>query len=215
MPDLTMVLHNVKLVIFDWSGVISDDRRPVYEANKIVVEKHGVEHEDFQNWLIHTNASAPLYFASRGITADPDVLMEEYRAALEEVKQRGIHPVIYSDAASTLKNLAATKKLFVVSMHPKDHLEREAKDYEIGSYISNMFGEVKDKAVAINAILTIAKVSPLSALYVGDTIFDIKAAKRAGIPSAGITTGYQTYDTLIAEHPNLVIASLSELLQYV
>src|SRR3989338_6203932 len=102
-------------VIFDWSGVISDDRRPVYEANKIVVEKHGVKHENFQNWLIHTNASAPLYFASRGITADPDVLMEEYRQALHLVRTNGTHPVLYPDVSHTLASLSPRKQ-FVVSM---------------------------------------------------------------------------------------------------
>lgn len=202
---------DIKAVIFDWSGVISDDRLPVYEANKVVVEKHGVVHEDFENWLIHTNASAPLYFASRGITADPAVLMEEYRVALEDTKKSGIHPVMYPDVPDSLHILAAGRKLFVVSMHPEDHLRREAKHYGVGAYFASMIGEVKDKSVAIDRIGTFSGLTPSTILYVGDTIFDIQAAKRSGVLSAGITTGYQTREVLAAEEPDLIIDSLSEL----
>lgn len=205
---------DIKALIFDWSGVISDDRLPVYEANKVVMEKHGVAHESFENWLLHTTASAPLYFASRGITADPAVLMEEYRTALQGSKERAIHPVIYPDAAATLKTLAASKKLFVVSMHPHDHLQKEAYAYGVQEYLSGILGEVKDKATAIEGILKSSELAPLSVLYVGDTIFDIQAAKRAGVASVGISTGYQTHDVLVAEHPDLVIAKFSDLLTY-
>ncbi len=214
MPHLTppnLKFKAIKLVIFDWSGVISDDRKPVYEANKIVVEKHGVEHENFQNWRIHTNASAPLYFASRGITADPDVLMNEYRDALHRARASGIHPVIYPDVIQTLEGLFP-KKQFVVSMHPTNHLLKEAHDYGIAAYFSDIIGEVKDKSVAIKKIL--GDSMPASAIYVGDTIFDIQAAKKAGVISAGVPTGYQTKDVLSAENPDVMLEKLSDILNY-
>ena len=208
MPYTTPKFKDIQAVIFDWSGVISDDRRPAYEANKVVVEKHGVTHEDFDDWLFHTTGSAPTYFASRGIAADPAILIEEYRKALHGSKKRGIRPVIYPDAKQSLKMLASTKKLFVVSTHPHDHLLQEADAYGVRKYFSDMFGEVKDKAV------TIKSIASSSTLFVGDTIYDIEAARRAGVMSVGIITGYQTRDVIAAAKPNLIVDSLTQLMHH-
>ena len=111
MSDITTALRNVKLVIFDWSGVISDDRKPVYEANCEVVRAYGHEPEDFTNWLLHTRASAPTYFASRGITAPYEELMEKYRSALHRARNNGTHPVLYPDVKETLAGLSSKKQL--------------------------------------------------------------------------------------------------------
>jgi beta-phosphoglucomutase-like phosphatase (HAD superfamily) len=38
----------IKLYIFDWSGTLSDDRRPVYEANMRVLVAYGKQRMTFQ-----------------------------------------------------------------------------------------------------------------------------------------------------------------------
>ena len=206
---------DIKAIIFDWSGVISDDRKPVYEANKAVLDKYGVPHEDFKTWLLNAQGAPATQFASKGITTDSAILTEEYRISLEKSKQDGIHPVIYLDIVDIIEKLANIKKLFVVSSHPEDHLRLEAQDYGIDKYFSLMLGSIKDKAIAIEGILKSIKISPSSAMYVGDMVFDIRAAKRAGVISVGVSTGYHTKEQLLQENPDILIESLSELLNYV
>lgn len=53
-----MSLDNIKLGIFDHSGVLSDDRRPVYEANMVLMDKYGLDRITFDDWLALTKASA-------------------------------------------------------------------------------------------------------------------------------------------------------------
>ena len=53
-----MSLENVKLGIFDHSGVLSDDRNPVYAANMILLERHGKSRVSMDAWLAATKASA-------------------------------------------------------------------------------------------------------------------------------------------------------------
>ena len=199
----------VQLVIFDWSGVISDDRKPVYEANCEVMRSYGHEPEDFANWLLHTNASAPLYFASRGLTAPHDELLEKYRTALHRARHNGTHPVLYDDVKTTLAGLAGKQK-FVVSMHPTNHLVQEAMDYGIAKYFAGVMGEVKDKSVAIGDITH----GEQTAIYIGDTIFDIQAARKAGVFAAAVPTGYQTKAILADAHPDVMLDKLSDLLHY-
>jgi phosphoglycolate phosphatase len=52
-------------------------------------------------------------------------------------------------------------------------------------------------------------------LYIGDEIRDIKAAKKAGIPMAAVTWGFNSPESLQAENPEHMIVSPAELLHLV
>src|SRR3989344_8116239 len=145
---------DIKAIIFDWSGVISDDRRPVHAADGIVLEKYGIKNYDFDRWLSDTKASAPEYFAYRGVKGDPMTFMREYEEALHQARRDGIHPVLYPDAVATVQRLFLDgKKLFVVSKHPTSHLRAEAKEYTIADCFLEIFGDLPDKTLAIKNIL--------------------------------------------------------------
>ena len=120
--------------------------------------------------------------------------------------------MLYPDVKKTLAGLAK-KQQFVVSMHPTNHLLKEAEEYSIAKYFSDIIGEAKDKSIAIKEIL--GDTVPASAIYIGDTIFDIQAAKKAGVISAGVSTGYQTKEVLSAENPDVMLEKLSDILLYV
>lgn len=215
MSDITTALRNVKLVIFDWSGVISDDRLPVYEANKIVVGKYGIEIEEYIQWLLHSPGSAVEYFVQLGITQDHAILAKEFSDALANVRRGGNHPIIYPDAVAVLYELAVLhEKIFVVSKHPQNHLLKEAEEYGVAQYLTGIVGDVQDKSIAIKSILTSTELESDTVAYIGDCTYDIRSAKQAGVVSIGITTGYHNRDQLTAEHPDLIIDSLSELLTY-
>ncbi len=47
--------------------------------------------------------------------------------------------------------------------------------------------------------------------FIGDTIYDIQAAKAAGVHSVGVLTGVSSFEKLWAEKPTHVIASVAEL----
>ncbi len=208
-------LTDIRLVIFDWSGVISDDRLPVYESNGRMSKAYGVEREDFPSWLRNSKSSAHAYFSARGIHEDPAVMQEKYRATLEEVKKDGIHPVLYPDAVVTLQTLAQLhEKVFVVSMHPADHIKQEAEKYGVEKTLTGIIGGVTDKAEIIGKILHETGITAEHVAYVGDTLYDIQAAKKAGVMSVGITTGYHAREQLTAESPDLIVDSLTEFLTH-
>jgi phosphoglycolate phosphatase len=52
-------------------------------------------------------------------------------------------------------------------------------------------------------------------LYVGDEIRDIKAAKKAEVPMAAVTWGFNSPESLHAQSPEHVITSPHELLHLV
>ncbi len=206
----------INCVIFDWSGVISDDRRPVHAADGIVLEKYGIKNLPFDAWLADTKASAPEYFAYRGIKGDVEVLIKEYETALGIVRERGVHPVLYPDAVATVKALSESgKKMFVVSKHPESHLHREAREYGIAEHFVEILGDLPEKTLAIENILVSHDFTPSSVVYVGDMTYDIQAGRSAGVVCAAVSTGYQVRALLAVEKPDIFLESLSELPHYV
>jgi phosphoglycolate phosphatase len=50
-------------------------------------------------------------------------------------------------------------------------------------------------------------------LYIGDEVRDLKAAKKAGVGSAGVTWGFNSHAALEAENPDYLIDTPAELLK--
>lgn len=69
------------------------------------------------------------------------------------------------------------------------------------------------KAAHLRAIRKTFSLRAEEMLYVGDEIRDIKAAKKAGIPMAAVTWGFNSDDSLRAESPEHLISHPEELLQ--
>ncbi len=219
MPHLTPPnpkFKAIKLVIFDWSGVISDDRRPVHAADGIVLKKYGIKNRDFDAWLADTKASASEYFAYLGVKGDPVVLKKEYEEALTQTRINGLHPVLYPVARETLQALEQAQKITaVISKHPTIHLHREAHEYGIAAFFSEIIGDIHDKASTLQKVLQDTGIHPDHACYVGDMTFDVLAARQAGVIAVGVPTGYQTKDVLAAEKPDVMLEKLSDILKYV
>lgn len=208
-------MPNFSVFIFDWSGVISDDRRPVYEANMRLLKRHGKQRMTFKEWLPRTTLSAREFLANHGVIGEPDKLFEEYRQELNKVRADEIHPVLYPNTLKALEKLLKNgKKLIVVSSHPEKNLREEAKEYGIEQFFKFFIGNSKDKTRGILEACERVNVKPsfLEIAYIGDTIYDIHAAKKAGVYSIAITNGYHVKERLKKENPDKTIESLMELL---
>ncbi|MDE1855865.1 MAG: HAD family hydrolase [Candidatus Micrarchaeota archaeon] len=204
------VLNGIKVVVSDWSGVVSDDRKPVYEANMRVLESHGMQRLTPETFFSTSTMTPMEFYSNLGIKGSPDVLFEKYKIEYSKVKAEGLAPVPYPDAKEVIGFLASKVKLIVVSSHPKEHLVAEAAEYGVKANFSNFFGNARDKSTAILHALQNQNIHPSQVVYIGDTIYDIRAAKKADVNSVGITTGYHAKERLMMEDPNLVVDSLTE-----
>jgi len=54
-------------------------------------------------------------------------------------------------------------------------------------------------------------LTPAKCVYVGDTRVDIKAGKAAGMQTVAVLTGFDGYEALAREKPNVIIESVSAL----
>lgn len=202
-----------QLIIFDWSGVISDDRPPVYEANMRLLEIHGRKRVTFEEWLPSTQASAIEFLKMHKIKVVVEKAAEQYRQEFNIARKKGIHPLVYKDAVKSLRQLFKKRiKMVVISTHPAKNLVDEAKEYGVNDLFEEFFGSVRDKAKTIKDIVKIYKGYKI--YYVGDTVFDIQAAKKAKAKSIAITNGYHVRERLEKENPDIIVESLTGLLKH-
>ena len=72
--------------------------------------------------------------------------------------------------------------------------------------------EAKPNPNHLSSVLEELEVKPSETMVVGDTIFDIRCAKRLGAVAVGITTGCSSREELEAAGADFIVSSLSELL---
>lgn len=202
----------IRLFLFDWSGTISDDRKPVYEANRRMRVGYGVPTVTFDEWLDSIRGNAYDAFLALGVDVTERALNENYLARLSEVVASGIRPEAYLDAADALSGLSTLGvPIGVVSSHPQSHLSNEAERYGIRPRFDVLSGDHRDKTPELVRLCAHYGVDPSRACYVGDMTFDIQAAKRAGMRAIAVTTGYHPRALLEAEDPDGLFDSLTEL----
>ncbi len=198
-------------IIFDWSGTISDDRIPVYEANRIVFERYKIRIPQFEQFLSQTLGSFHAFARSLGINDDIETLSELYTKAYERIINDGMTPTLYRDANESLSMLKNNFMLAVLSSHPQRSLEKEAEQYEIKKYFTELRGDSREKSRGLHTLCIRLSANPQNTVYLGDMTQDIKAAKIAGLSSAAVCTGYHSREMLLQENPSLgVFNSLKE-----
>jgi len=204
------------LFIFDWSGVISDDRRPVYESNMKLLEHYGKPTMSFEEWRKRTTLTPVEFLRNHGVTekmADDREIWNLYRKEYDNVTMKGIAPEVYHDARDALEFLKnKNKTVSILSSHPEENLLREAEEYGLKIFIDSISGSAgKDKARGLKRTLERFSKNPKDALYTGDTFLDIIEAKKAGTYSAGICNGYHSRERLAKEEPDFLFENLSEI----
>ncbi len=198
----------IRVVILDWSGVVSDDRKPVYASNLLLLDHFGKPRISFEEWWARVPPTLPEFLAMHGIKCDRDEAYELYKKCLDEVIAKGLVPTVYPHAREVFEYLHGTgRKIVVVSSHPQENLIQEAKDYGLAPFLLLIRGNSNDKVVGLKAVCKELGEEPGNVIYLGDTDRDIRAAKEAGVFSGGVCGGYHSKKKLATEKPDILLES--------
>ena len=202
----------IKNIIFDWSGTISDDFKPVYEAIMIVMEKmisKNISKEEFRKEF----ELPPLKFWQKYI---PNIDLDEEHKLFLDAIHKVDPPTIYPTIKEVLENLKSKElKLFVISSHPHEKLMIEAVGYGITDLFDEIRGGIYDKVKSIEDITTKNKLTKNETAYVGDMIYDIEAGKEVGVKTVAVTYGYQDKDKLATMNPDYIVSSPEKLINII
>jgi|SRR3989344_1914553 len=116
---------------------------------------------------------------------------------------------------STLKELKKCFTLAIVSNCSHKNIKAILKGAKIPLNLFSIiigYDEVKNSKPAPDMILKAERKLKIKALYmVGDSIYDIKAAKRAKVKTIAVLTGHYSKELLKKEKPYMILKSINNL----
>ncbi len=192
-------------VIFDLDGTLVDSTKEIHAAACSVCEKFSLPLPS-SDYIRSATGQHPLrFFSDHG--AESDSLLNECVQLFREhlLHSAGDPALVLPGVVSLLEYLTCQNiRISCATTKPTLLAETLLGRYRLGKYFAHVQGtdpsmNCKPAPDVIQACLVKAK--GLTALMVGDTVLDIKAARAAAIDCAAVATGADTLERLREERP--------------
>ncbi|MFV0453681.1 MAG: HAD-IA family hydrolase [Pseudomonas sp.] len=211
-------MSDYEVLIFDWDGTLVDSIGRIVESVGMAADVCGLPRRDEARvrgiiGLAMPEAIASLYPE----VADPKAVEVFRRAYGEHYLALETEPAaLYPGVAQTLQALRERGHVLAVATGKgRIGLDRAlaAQGWEDFFDITRCADEAASKPdpLMIHEVLAHCSVRPERALMVGDSIFDLQMANRAGLDSVAVTYGAQPVEMLLACSPRLVVNKFSEI----
>ena len=188
--------ENIKLIIFDFDGVIAD----TFDFCFALQSQHyyGLNKKLYRKFF-----DGNIYDAQKTYQLKMKRKMDwwaEYNSRLEDAPLiKGVDKVI--------KNLSAGYHLSIVSSTITRAIKPYLSKYKLLSYFDKILGPEthRSKINKIKSMLKTYKLKPSQALFVTDTLGDITEARHCGLDSVAVTWGYQSKNNLKKGSPLAIV----------
>lgn len=196
-------IYNISNIIFDWSGTLCDDFDVSFISTQHTIQHFGghlltkkqyKEEFTLPVWKfyrkyipkkISTDELDHYYFDHFTAHAPKGYLFPAMPQILKLAKKLNIQLFVYSTVRQSL-------------------LEDMCRQKGIAPFFKKIVGSVRDKERGLSAFCKQNKLQGSETLYVGDTVHDVLAAKRAGIYSAALLNGYHAAHRLLEAAPDFI-----------
>ena len=128
---------------------------------------------------------------------------------------------LYPNVEETIRALHSREiKVALLTTKAQDQADRIIDYFNFRKYFSFVMGrrpniKMKPDAEPLLLIADALKVPKDKIIMVGDTEFDIRCARNAGILSCAVEYGYRTVEQIAAEKPDFTVQDISKLLDLV
>ncbi len=194
-----------KLLILDWSGVVSDDRETVLWAMNRVFQEVGGAPITMKTLCANYGNVSDIK-KNFGVDITVERFWERYKFFISRAPQQ---PIMISGVYIVLRRFVTERVMLAVfSAHPQVELDKEAQRYGVRDLFYVFEGNIKNKTDRIKAFMQEISASREITFYAGDTTVDIVAGRAAGVVTIGVTTGYHSRDKLESAKPDHIVEAL-------
>ncbi|MAG22112.1 MAG: hypothetical protein CL943_02295 [Candidatus Diapherotrites archaeon] len=199
----------IKAVIFDWSGVLSDDWEATVQTSNDVLEAHGHPRLDRETFRELYELPWMNFYKKLDVKIDME---EEYRLWEKFFPKYYNLLKPFEQAKTVLEQLKEKNvKTMIFSAHNEQLLLEEIENYGFSGLIGSVKASIPDKRDEIEALVSKHEIDRDSTIYVGDMCHDVETARLAGIKSVAVLSGYDSREKLEKENPDYIIEHVGEL----
>ncbi len=201
----------IKVIIFDWDGVIVDSMPFIAQGIQETALTYGVE-ISIEAILDGYFQPRDAYYRSLGIDTSDQVELNRRHSASIKKYQKSVP--IFPEAADVLRFIKQNNfKLGIASTASTSFITEELSRFNLADIFSLdlIWGGETAKEQKLKNFLEVLKVSPEEMMYVGDLPSDILAARANNIRAAGIERREIARKRLAALNPDYLFSSLHEL----
>ena len=212
----------IKLVVFDWNGVLIADAGICAKSVSSVLKSLGRKPIDIQTFRKVFSIPASNIYRSQGFTEDEikkyaNIIQERFH---EDYEPRAARVRTRRGARKLLDYLYKHKiECIILSGHSTDGVQSQLKRLALEKYFSNVFANDiygamrgRNKFERLNQFLAERSLKKNDALIIGDSTEETEAGKRLGIHTVAITGGYVSTLRLKETHPDYLIGNLNQLI---
>ncbi|MEM4643809.1 MAG: HAD-IA family hydrolase [Candidatus Methanomethylicaceae archaeon] len=207
----------VKGIVFDLDGTLVDSVDSIWRASDYVLRSNGyrgLDREDVVKVMGKTIFDLFLSVEPRLSPQEQHKLFEEYRRTYMNFIE---HTKLIPKVREVLLFLRSRRlKMAVVTTKSRENAEKILSFFGIRSFFDLVIGfeDVREHKPSAEPIMRAAEGLGLQAselVVVGDTEVDIRAGREAGALTVAVKTGVTPLEKIIAESPNFLIESVSDL----
>lgn len=197
-----------KHIIFDFDGTLANTMPVVIDIAETMLgdrisDKDIARYRNMTVKQVLKEAKVPLYKV-------PGLLVKG-----RPLLQKRMHEVVvFTGLEDVVRDLAKNDyELYVVSSNSATIINNFLSDKKLKSYFKKVYGNVGifSKAQALKKVVRRQGFSLSEAIYIGDEVRDIEAAKKIGMPIISVTWGYNGKQILESHQPNYVADKPAEI----
>ena len=202
----------MKLVIFDFDGTLADSLGWLIGISDRLADEYGFDRIDkAQVAMLRRNDAATLLRLHHVPLWKVPFIASRFRKLMAQQ----IHMITLFPGVDDLfeRITQAGAKLAVVTSNSCANVRRVLGEKNMGRLAAceggvSLFG----KRRKLRKVLRRTGIHPAEAIFIGDEIRDIEAARHAGIASGAVAWGFTDVDTLKAHAPDMLFSSVAEIL---
>ena len=203
-----MALQNIKVIIFDFDGTISDSHDAMVSVYHSIARKFGYQEIAVD---VIRNQSSRQSLREMGIPLYkvPSIVREARRQFQTHV--HALRPIVgVPEALRDIKGLGF--QIGILTSNSSENVDHFLKrnELELFDFISTDAG-MFSKGRILKKIIKSRGILHQEAIYVGDETRDVEAAQKAGIPIVAVGWGLNSKASLMKCKPDFIVDQPGEL----
>ena len=215
----------IKLVVFDWNGVLIADTQAVVDIDNQLLKRYGRKPITVRQYREIFTMPVIDFFYALGFGK------EEMRK--ESIIIQNLFHSLYEPRIAKLRTRAGARELLeflaehniesiILSNHTKEGIQSQLQRLRLESYFSSFITndihttmQRKNKAEKLVDLVKKSRYTREQILIIGDSPEETEAGRLAGVKTVGITGGYYSEKRLAAAKPEYLIHKLTDMISIV